>query len=490
MWAVLLAPGLAFACSLINAPDDVIEVSEAGSTGGSTGLGGLGGDGGTGDTGAGGSAGEGGSSTTSTTSSGGGSNGGTGGASTSGGGEGGASTGGASTTGTEATATSGGGAPPTFDEGLVVVSARTAEAEASEEVLAILAEDGTERARETISVAAIAHDGAVDRDVWFLFVAEGIFPLDKQRPADLEVRRYDPELPGWTDVSQLSALPPPRAGHVAMLNGYVAYLSYRNSDEAETLTILDTRDLDDIKKLADSAVPPLIQDATEQSLVGLLGARGSPTNRDATGGTLNVMIRDCALSGCPLVVQPLFVGSDVMPGTRVTLDTYNGTPAFASALTERRSFVAMDTEEGVRLFEFDPFDLSDLEDSPVATTTSTMRGLAVLECEESLALSEGDEARLRGVSLISNVGQGYDLMRPGQRLYFEPFTQRLLAPYNQDLDNLTPAEGAGIIEAFTLTGNGVSAPTIEPVLAEDWAPPADLVPLTMAVRMPPSFSCE
>jgi len=288
----------------------------------------------------------------------------------------------------------------------------------------------------------------------------------------------------------VTALPPPRAGHVAVLNGYVAYLSYRNSDEAETLTILDTRDLDDVKKLGDAAVPPVIQDAAEQSLVGLLGARGSPTNRDATGGTLNVMIRDCLQSGCPLVVQPLFVGSEVSAGAPVTLETYNGTPAFASALTERRSFVSMDTEEGVRLFEFDPFDLSDLEDSPVATTTSTMRGLAVLECEESLVLSEGDEARLRGVSLISNVGQGYDLMRPGQRLYFEPFTQRLLAPFNQDLDNLTPAEGAGSIDAFTLTGNGVSAPTIEPVLAEDWAPPADLVPLTMAVRMPPSFSCE
>lgn len=500
MWAVLLAPGLAFACSVINAPEDVIEVSEAGSTGGSAGLGGLGGAGGTGDTGGvggtGGTAGDGGSSTTSTstTSTGGSagdtSSGGAGGSSTSGGGEGGASTGGAATTGTEVTATSGGGAPPMFDEGLVVVSARTAEAEASEQVLAILAEDGTERARETISVAAIAHDGAEDRDVWFLFVAEDIFPLDKTRPADLEVRRYDPDGPGWTDVSQVSALPPPRAGHVAVLNGYVAYLSYRNSDEAETLTILDTRNLDDIKKLADSAVPPVIEDASQQSLVGLLGARGSPTNRDATGGTLNVMIRDCLQADCPLVVQPLFVGSDVSPGAPVTLDTYNGTPAFASALTERRSFVAIDTGEGVRFFEFDPFDLSDLEDAPVATTTSTMRGLAVLECEESLVLSEGDEERLRGVSTKSYVGQAYDLMRPGQRLYFEPYTQRLLAPYNQDLDNLTPAEGSGIIDEFTLTGNGVSAPTIEPVLAADWAPPADLVPLTLGVRMPPSFSCE
>jgi hypothetical protein len=388
--------------------------------------------------------------------------------------------------------TGGTGGGVTFDEGLVVVSARTGTAvgDPSEQVLAILDEDGTEVARETTSVAAIAHDGAADRDVWFVFVAEEVFPLDKTRPADLEVRRYDPEGPGWVPVSQVTALPPPRAGQVVVLNGYLAYLSYRNSDQAETLTILDTRDLESIEQL-DEADVPAVPAENNQSLVGLLGGRGSPTDRNAEGGTLNVMIEDCSRSGCPLMVQPLFVGSSVTAGTPVTLEPYNGTPAFAAALTERRSFVAMNTlDDDVRLFEFDPFDVSDISDSPVASTTSTMNGLAILECEQALVLSEGDEARLRGVSLTGNVGQGFDLMRPGQSLYFEPYTRRLLAPYNENIDELMPEPGSGSINAFTLTGNGVSAPTIEEVPADAWAPPEDLVPLTLAVRMPPTFACE
>lgn len=489
-WAALLTPGLAFACSVINAPDDVNEGPATGGMGGSAGLGAAGGTagfGGTEVTSTGGTAGGGGSLTSSggtagTTSS----AGGAGGSSSTGG----SSSGGSTTTSPSTTTMGAGGDPVTFDEGLVVVSARTDEGEDSEQVLAILGEDGTELARETTSVAAIAHDGAADRDVWFVFVAEDIFPLDKTRPVDLEVRRYDPDGQDWTVVSQVTALPPPRAGHIAVLNGYLAYLSYRNSDEAETLTILDTRDLESIEQIDDADVPAVAENENE-SLVGLLGGRGSPTNREADGGTLNVMIQDCSRGGCPLVVQPMFVGSSVTAGTAVTLDTYEGTAAFASALTERRSFVAMSTvEDGVRLFEFDPFDVSDISDSPVATTTSSMKGLAILECDAALVLSEGDEARLRGVSLTSNVGQGFPLMRSGQELHFEPYQRRLLAPFNQDNTDPTPDPEFGRIDAFTLTGNGVSAPTIEAVPESAWNPPEDLVPLTMAVRMPPTFTCE
>jgi hypothetical protein len=181
----------------------------------------------------------------------------------------------------------------------------------------------------------------------------------------------------------------------------------------------------------------------------------------------------------------------VTAGTAVTLDDYSGTAAFSSALTERRSFVSMNVSgSGVRLFEFDPFDVGDFSDGPVASTTTTMNGLAVLECEEALVLSQGDEQQLRGVSLTGNVAQGFDLMRPGQELHFEPFTRTLLAPYNQDIEEPMPGEGFGAIQAFTLQGNGVSAPTIEEVESDSWNPPDDLVPLTMAVRMTPTFACD
>jgi hypothetical protein len=175
-----------------------------------------------------------------------------------------------------------------------------------------------------------------------------------------------------------------------------------------------------VEQLDDADVPQIITGA-DQHLVGLLGARGSPTNRNAVGGTLNVMIEDCTRSGCPLVVQPLFVGSSVTAGSPTTLEAYDGTPAFASALTERRSFVSMSTvDDGARLFEFDPFDVSDIEDSPVATTTTswTVPGLLTNRltarysgqaCNESgcgaqTAAVSPDWARAIGYFKASNTG--------------------------------------------------------------------------------------
>lgn len=488
------------ACSLVNAPDELETApsGEAGSTNeggtstsGSAGKGG--GSAGTGKGGTGGTSGSGGSGNTGNT-----------------GNEGGAPEGGTSNPGSGGSSgepsTAGGSAGLAGGEGgsggnvvpatgLIAVGARVIDGTGTT-VLSVLDEAGAELVREELSVAAIAHDGAPGRDIWYVFIAEDIFPIDPSRPADLEVRRFDQATNEWITVSRTTALPPPRAGQLVVLNQRLAYLSYRNSDQAETLTLLDTTDLENIT--ADEVV---VMGGNAVSLVGLLGARGSATDSTVDGGTLNLMLSECtAASGCSLGIQPYFVGRSVVAGTFQALGSYVGSIAFAAALEERRRFVSFNSaiDSQVHLFDMDPFDPTEIDDSVLPSMSSTVGGLSLLECEGVVVMAEGAEKQLRGVSLMGGATRPYELTRAGQALYFEPFSRVLLAPYNSDPANPAPAVGddtstpafSAAIDAFAVQGNGVSAPTIVARTAEQWSPPADLAPLTLAVRNPETFECE
>lgn len=491
---LLLASGVA-ACSLVNAPDE-LETEPSGDAGapgdsGSSSGGNAGKGGGSAGTGKGGSAGNGGSAGT----------GNEAGASPEGGtgnpGSGG-SAGESMTTGGSAGLAGGEGgtggsvAPAT---GLIALGARVTDGTGAA-VLSMLDEAGSELSREDLSVAAIAHDGAPGRDVWYVFIAEDIFPIDRSRPADLEVRRFDQATSEWVTVSRTTALPPPRAGQLAVLNQRLAYLSYRNSDQAETLTLLDTADLENITS---EEVPVTGSNGT--SLVGLLGARGSATDSTVDGGTLNLMLSECP-SGttCSLGIQPYFVGGSVVAGTFEPLGSYVGSTAFATALQERRSFASFNSasDSQVHLFDIDPFDPTEADDSVLPSMSSTIGGLSLLECEGVVVMAEGTENQLRGVSLMGGATRPFDLMRAGQTLYFEPFSRVLIAPFNSDptdpapvVDDSGSVRGfAAALDAFAVEGNGVSAPTITRRSAAQWSPPADLAPLTLAVRSPETFECE
>jgi hypothetical protein len=151
------------------------------------------------------------------------------------------------------------------------------------------------------------------------------------------------------------------------------------------------------------------------------------------------------------------------------------------------------------LFDIDPFNPTEPDDSVLPSMSSTIGGLSLLECEGAVVVAEGAENQLRGVSLMGGATGPFNLRRPGQSLYFEPFSRILIAPYNSDPVEPEPVQGgvgqsgdpfAASIDAFMVTGNGSSAPTITARSAEQWAPPADLAPLTIAVRNPETFECE
>jgi hypothetical protein len=488
---LLFVSGVA-ACSLVNAPDELESEQsgeagtsgEGGTSGAGTGKGGTAGKGGNG-----GTSGSGGSGNEAGAPEGGSSNPGSGGSS------------GEATTGGSAGLSGGEGGTGTVvpATGLIALGARVTDGTGTS-VLSVLDETGAELSREELSVAALAHDGAPGRDVWYVFIAEEIFPIDPTRPADLEVRRFDSVAREWTTVSRTTALPPPRAGQLVVLNQRLAYLSYRNSDQAETLTLLDTTDLSDI-----SAEEVPVTTGADTRLVGLLGARGSATDSTVDGGTLNLMLSECtSATACALGIQPYFVGGSAVAGTFEPLGDYVGSTSFANAIRERRSFVTFlgAGDSQVHLFDIDPFDPTEVDDSALPSMSSTVGGLSLLECEGVVVVAEGNENQLRGVSLAGGATRPFDLMRAGQALHFEPFSRTLLAPFNSDPLEPAPDAGNGMgaggassgfdasIDAFVVTGNGSSAPTITARTAAQWSPPADLAPLTLAVRNPETFECE
>ena len=154
------------------------------------------------------------------------------------------------------------------------------------------------------------------------------------------------------------------------------------------------------------------------------------------------------------------------------------------------------TGTSVLLVEFDPFDAANMDSTQLPSSSQTLGGMLLLECENVVGLSETTEQRMRNVSLQGGLSATKNLMRDAQRLYFEPFSQKAVAPFNADPSNPTPVMPAAgdpataAIDAFIITGNGVSAPSVEVLATPDWVPPTDLAPLTAAMRTPIAFACE
>src|SRR5690606_32107480 len=113
----------------------------------------------------------------------------------------------------------GGGAPNLPGHGLVVLGGVDSD---DRGVLSVLdPESGEQLARNSmpdgVRVAAIAHDGAPDRDLWFVFTA-GSFPANPSVPANLQVRRFDEAQETWTTLTTVTNLPPPLPGSLTVLN--------------------------------------------------------------------------------------------------------------------------------------------------------------------------------------------------------------------------------------------------------------------------------
>jgi hypothetical protein len=438
------------ACSLINAPDEVVPHGAGASAGTSNPEGGkdstTGGtsnpDGGTGDT-------------------------------TPAGGAGGA--GGEVGGGGDATVDPGPGPNPTT--GMLVLATQTDKK--VRHLSVVNGRTGKELADEALPVAAIAYDEAPARHAWFVFTA-GAYPAAPTGAADLEVRYFFEAAGKWFVVGRTTALPPPEPDQLVVLNDRLAYLSHRvvNGKAVSALTVLDTSDLSNVTE-----VDSMTADAGE-TYVGLTGDRGSDVNAGALGGRLRLMVSSaCVASGCDLTAQQIFVGDSLTAGTSVMLDHFVGQPRFAKARGEDKLYVALRSTAPSSRVVVRSFQGPDLT-APTLLATLTgfdgddVGGFTLAECEQAGVVTSVTGAQLIGFHLVSGTQHPVDLVNPGGPVYTEPFGPSVVA-----LDS-SMAPG---LRAFEVSKAGTMNIAINE--RSVWQPNSTLIPLTGVPRRPEVFKC-
>lgn len=438
------------ACSIINAPDDVVTEAAAGSSsnGGKDSTGGKDSAAGVGNVGA--------------TSDGGDAPGiggdGSGGA----GGDGGLDV------------DPGPGANPTT--GVVVLG--TQDDKGARYLSALNPRTGKEIASEKLPVAAVAYDEAAGHHAWFVFTASA-FPASPTGAADLEVRRLNDTTGRWFVVGRVTALPPPEPDQIVVLNDRLAYLSHRvvGGKAVSALTVLDTSDLQNVTE-----VDSLAAEAGE-TFVGLTGDRGSDVNADAPGGRLRLMVSSgCTATDCALDATQIFVGDSLTAGTSVAIDRFTGKPAFAKARSEDKLFVALRSTSGTSRLLIRSYTGPDLK-SPTNFTIDNFMGddvggFTLAECGTGGVVTEVVGNQLIAFHLVSGTQHVVDLVTPGGPVYTEPFGPSVIT-----LD-ATQAPG---LRAFEVSRSGTMNIAINE--RSIWQPNGTYKPLTGATRRGEAFKC-
>jgi len=444
------------ACSLINAPDDVVpEGAGASANAGTTSeggkdspTGGTGSDGGTGDMPSGGDM-------------------------TGVGGAGGDMTGvgGDSTTDVDP----GPGVNPTT--GMLVLA--TQDGKNARHLSVVNGRTGKGLVTEALPVAAIAYDEAQGRHAWFVFTS-GAYPANPTGAADLEVRRFNDLTNKWFVVGRTTALPPPEPDQLVVLNDRLAYISHRvvGGKAVSALTVLDTSDLKNVTEV--DSIPA----GAGETFVGLTGDRGSDVNEGAPGGRLRLMVSSaCNATGCDLNALQVFVGDSLTAGTAVKLDHFIGQPRFVKARTEDKLFVALRSTEPssrvvVRSFQGPELTAPTLLATIAGFEGDDVGGFTLAECAQAGAITDVMGGQLIAFHLVSGTQHVVDLVNAGGPVYTEPFGPSVIS--------LDPAMPPGL-RAFELSKSGTMNIAINE--RSVWQPNNPFVPLTGATRRGEAFKC-
>lgn len=439
------------ACSLINAPDDVVTEAAAGSSssnGGKESTGGTDSNGGVGNESTGGEM------PTNTA------------------GAGGDDTG----TGGDGPIDIDPGVGPNPTTGLVVLG--TEDAKGVRYLSALNPRTGKEISSEKLPVAAVAYDEAAGHHAWFVFTASA-FPASPTGAADLEVRRINDATGKWFVVGRVTALPPPQPDQIVVLNDRLAYLSHRvvGGKAVSAVTVLDTSDLQNVTEV-DSVTAE-----SNVTFVGLTGDRGSDVNANAPGGRLRLMVASaCSATDCALEATQVFVGDSLTAGTSVAIDRFTGQPRFAKSRSEDKLFVALRSTSMASRLLIRSYTGPDLT-APTSFTVNDFMGddvggFTLAECGSGGVITDVAGAQLIGFHLVSGTQHVVDLVNPGGPVYTEPFAPSIIA-----LD-ATMAPG---LRAFEVAKSGTMNIAINE--RSIWQPNGTFKPLTGATRRGEAFKC-
>jgi hypothetical protein len=367
------------------------------------------------------------------------------------------------------------------------------------------ADNGEVLDTEQLGVSGVVHDGATD--LWYLFLADA-YPAPRERPVDMQVRAW--ENGAWRTVASAPAIPPPQPETFAVLNGRLAYASWKIGPDnvpVQAVTILDTSDPTAITEIP---VPADVVQPTdlENPIADLIGTRGRPNDGAAVGGDLVLLLKTaCREDICTLGAQPITVGTSISRGVATSLGTFKGRPGITQAHSRETILVAAPSTgaaPGVVLAQFNARNLLP-QGTPVTSTSTTedVSGAAYGDCFAVALFAEGGppgttDSSLFGVSMLNALGTREPLSRAGEGLYYEPFTRTLIAPYRgqafvpdagADAGDAGGAEPSPAELVAYRVGASAASVSVRRLSAAEWAPPLGLWAQTLAARVPRGFDC-
>ncbi len=352
-------------------------------------------------------------------------------------------------------------------------------------------------AREPMLVSAVSYDPA--QDLWYVFESggAGVYPLPTD-PFFLHTRQLDPVSGTWTEMQKVQIPTGVSYLTTAVLRNRIAYLAYGASADGwdaggptdagapYALVILDTTNASSV---AVASIVPLATAPT--SIVG------TPDGPGFSGGlaTLGATVAGAAQltpvlvsTGLPAVMGALTGLPTSSSGFgEVTVDNSSGSGSLQilAVTTKPPTLSLYSTTGGV----FTPtaagtFGFADTNVRPPAFSECFQMAFVVGANADTLVHAialppSGSQAGPDGGPLLPSFTQ--DTHHSGQAVYFEPFTNTVLAPFSQG-DNF-------VLSAFTFDGTS-SAPHLSVRQGSVWQPPASLRPNFVATRVPPLFTCS
>jgi hypothetical protein len=184
----------------------------------------------------------------------------------------------------------------------------------------------------------------------------------------------------------------------------------------------------------------------------------------------------------------------------VDFGAFGGLPGFASARGEQRAFMALPPAVAggnVKIIAFDPRTPSPDESQLAPTSARWIGGVAYAECESVAMISTVDTGKLLALT-NAGLAANMDLARAGQGVAYEPFTQRVVAPFHPESSlfdsTLVGAGGAGgagsrpVVDAIKPVRTGASI-ALTQVDDAAWSAPTDIAVDIVATRFPAGFAC-
>ena len=391
------------------------------------------------------------------------------------------------------------GVAPPVPDGVIAVSGEVESSDGTRQDVFTALDPATGRelsslSREKMVVSAIRYDGL--RDLWFVFESSGYHVPGERDTVTLHVRTLDRASGAWAEQSKITVPTLVFYGGVVVLRDRISYVAYRPRTDAGVAYDLVTLDTSNPASVTVMPNPYGIGTSVPAGVIGTRSTAGA-------GGTVNLAFTSSSVctpppgGRCPTKVsfQPVLVpnaGSPVPQALRDVPD-YTALPGSAivfgsvvcSGPQDLVVYPSADDAGASLMVRFDPLTgMVNPQTTPFSMSPTTGTGLHAPAVDESrrivFVVETNTDLNLTAVPLTpgGTVARA-PLGHSGQAVYYEPFTQTALAPFNQ---------GSGHTFSAYRVGGTATQPTLT-ARQSDWSPPSGLRPHTLDVRRPLPTTC-